>query len=100
MSELGEQGESKAALPKISQKPCGDDWRHPLTRQLLHERFRKLGLIDYNGRIYVHNSLLNVVMNDQLPDDDVPAKPPIPAFARRQRMIGRQERLPCPKLAE
>ncbi len=28
-------------------------------------RFRKLGYIDYNGRIHVHKSLLNVVLNDQ-----------------------------------
>jgi hypothetical protein len=31
-------------------------------------RFRKLGLISYNGRIQVHKSLLNVVLLDQLPD--------------------------------
>jgi CRP/FNR family cyclic AMP-dependent transcriptional regulator len=28
-------------------------------------RFRQLGLIDYNGRIEVHRSLLNVVLRDQ-----------------------------------
>jgi hypothetical protein len=28
-------------------------------------RFRKLGLIEYNGRIRVHKSLLNVVLLDQ-----------------------------------
>jgi hypothetical protein len=28
-------------------------------------RFRKLGLIEYNGRIRVHKSLLNVVLHDQ-----------------------------------
>jgi hypothetical protein len=27
-------------------------------------KFRKLGLIDYDGQIVVHNSLLNVVLND------------------------------------
>jgi len=31
-------------------------------------RFRKLGFIDYNGRIRVHKSLLNVVLHDQLPE--------------------------------
>ncbi len=29
-------------------------------------RFRKLGFIEYNGRIRVHKSLLNVVLHDQL----------------------------------
>jgi hypothetical protein len=28
-------------------------------------RFRKLGLIDYNGRIWVRKSLINVILHDQ-----------------------------------
>ena len=28
-------------------------------------KFRELGLIDYNGHIEVHTSLLNVVLRDQ-----------------------------------
>jgi len=32
-------------------------------------RFPKLGLIECNGRIQVHKSLLNVILNDPLPDD-------------------------------
>jgi hypothetical protein len=27
-------------------------------------KFRKLGFIDYNGKIKVHNSLLNAVLHD------------------------------------
>jgi hypothetical protein len=33
-------------------------------------RFRKLGFVEYDGRIRVHKSLLNVVLHDQLPDDN------------------------------
>jgi hypothetical protein len=33
-------------------------------------RFRKLGFIEYNGRIRVHKSLLNVVLHDNLPEDN------------------------------
>jgi hypothetical protein len=33
-------------------------------------RFRKLGFIDYNGRIKVHKSLLNVVLLDQLSEEN------------------------------
>jgi hypothetical protein len=29
-------------------------------------RFRKMGLIEYNGRIKVNRTLLNVVLHDQL----------------------------------
>jgi CRP/FNR family cyclic AMP-dependent transcriptional regulator len=28
-------------------------------------KFRKLGFISYNGKIEVHNSLLNAVLNDK-----------------------------------
>jgi hypothetical protein len=28
-------------------------------------RFRKLGLIEYNGRIRVHKALINVILHDQ-----------------------------------
>jgi hypothetical protein len=31
-------------------------------------RFRKLGFIEYNGRIKVHRSLLNAVLLDQMPE--------------------------------
>jgi hypothetical protein len=31
-------------------------------------RFRKLSFIDYNGRILVDKSLLNVVLHDELPE--------------------------------
>jgi hypothetical protein len=35
-------------------------------------RFRKLGFIEYNGRIRVHKSLLNVVLHDQLSEAVLP----------------------------
>lgn len=28
-------------------------------------KFRKLGFIEYNGKLEVHNSLLNVVLHDK-----------------------------------
>ena len=37
---------------------------------LFMNRFRKLGFIDYNDRIRVHKSLLNIVLHDQLPNDN------------------------------
>jgi hypothetical protein len=33
-------------------------------------RFRKLGFIDYDGRIRVHKSLLNVILHDHMPEDN------------------------------
>ncbi len=47
-------------------------------------RFRKLGFIDYNGRIRVYKSLLNVILHDQLPDDNA-EKPPISDISRNSQ---------------
>jgi hypothetical protein len=33
-------------------------------------RFRKLGYIDYDGRIRVHTSLLDMVLQDSLPGEN------------------------------
>jgi hypothetical protein len=38
-------------------------------------RFRKLGFVEYNGRIRVHKSLLNVVLHDQLPEHNPVSHP-------------------------
>jgi CRP/FNR family transcriptional regulator, cyclic AMP receptor protein len=39
-------------------------------------KFRKLGYIDYNGHLTVHNSLLNVVLYDkpEITTDDAPKR--------------------------
>jgi hypothetical protein len=48
---------------------------------LFMNRFRALGLIDYNnGCIQVHKSLLNVVLLDQLPERNA-EKPQLPPAA-------------------
>jgi CRP/FNR family cyclic AMP-dependent transcriptional regulator len=38
-------------------------------------RFRKMGFIEYNGRIHVHKSLLNVILHDRLPDHNAQTPP-------------------------
>ena len=40
-------------------------------------KFRKLGLIDYNGHLEIHSSLLNVVLHDDphISDDDSGGSP-------------------------
>jgi CRP/FNR family transcriptional regulator, cyclic AMP receptor protein len=47
-----------------SGNPGGDDWHDPIARELFHEQVRKLGFVTYNGRLEVHNSLLNVILYD------------------------------------
>jgi CRP/FNR family transcriptional regulator, cyclic AMP receptor protein len=42
-------------------------------------RFRKLGFVEYDRRIRVNKSLLNVILHDRLPDDNT-VEPDIQTF--------------------
>src|ERR1700730_12639783 len=53
-------------LAKISQETLADMIGTTRSRvSFFMNKFRKLGLIDYNGSIEVHSSLLNVVLHDE-----------------------------------
>jgi CRP/FNR family transcriptional regulator, cyclic AMP receptor protein len=72
MAEFGQPGEPEPLIPKISQETLAEMIGTTRSRvSFFMNRFRKLGLIEYNGRIRVHKSLLNVVLHDQLPEDNV-----------------------------
>jgi CRP-like cAMP-binding protein len=83
MAEFGrtdELGDSQRFIPKISQETLAEMIGTTRSRvSFFMNRFRKLGFINYKGRICVHKSLLNVVLHDQLPDDNA-EKPPIKAL--------------------
>lgn len=71
MAQFGHPGEPEALLPRISQETLAEMIGTTRSRvSYFMNRFRKLGFIEYNGRIRVHRSLLNVVLHDQLPDAD------------------------------
>ncbi len=71
MAEFGKPGEPEQFIPKISQETLADMIGTTRSRvSFFMNRFRELGFIEYNGRIRVHKSLLNVVLHDQLPDDN------------------------------
>jgi CRP-like cAMP-binding protein len=71
MAEFGQPGESESLIPKISQETLAEMVGTTRSRvSFFMNRFRKLGFIEYDGRIRVHKSLLNVVLHDQLPDDN------------------------------
>jgi hypothetical protein len=43
-----------------------NDWRDPVARELFHEQIPQIGFYrEYNGKIEVHNSLLNVILFDK-----------------------------------
>ena len=77
MAEFGQPGEPEPLIPKISQETLAEMVGTTRSRvSFFMNRFRKLGFVEYDGRIRVHKSLLNVVLHDQLPDDNA-EKPPL-----------------------
>jgi CRP/FNR family transcriptional regulator, cyclic AMP receptor protein len=71
MAEFGRPGEQQRLIPKISQETLAEMVGTTRSRvSFFMNRFRKLGFIDYDGRIRVHRSLLNVVLHDKLPNDN------------------------------
>jgi CRP-like cAMP-binding protein len=66
MAEFGKPGEPEQYIPRISQESLAEMVGTTRSRvSFFMNRFRKLGFIEYNGRIKVHKSLLNVVLHDQ-----------------------------------
>ena len=66
MAEFGKAGEPETLLPEITQETLAEMIGTTRSRvSFFMNRFRKLGFIQYNGRIRVDKSLLNVVLHDQ-----------------------------------
>jgi CRP-like cAMP-binding protein len=77
MAEFGSPGEPESLIPPVTQETLADMIGTTRSRvSFFMNRFRKLGFIEYNGRIRVHKSLLNVILHDQFPEQNA-AKPPI-----------------------
>jgi CRP-like cAMP-binding protein len=69
MAEFGQPGEVESVIPPITQETLADMIGTTRSRvSFFMNRFRKMGFIEYNGRIHVNKSLLNVILHDQLPD--------------------------------
>jgi CRP-like cAMP-binding protein len=78
MAEFGKPGERDTFIPPVSQETLAAMIGTTRSRvSFFMNRFRKLGFINYNGRIQVFKSLLNVVLLDQLPEHNA-QKPGIP----------------------
>lgn len=95
MAEFGRPGEPETLLPKISQETLAEMIGTTRSRvSFFMNRFRKLGFIDYDGRIQVHKSLLNVILLDQIPGQNVqkPVIPPFPKVNHRPGPAARQLR--------
>jgi CRP/FNR family cyclic AMP-dependent transcriptional regulator len=65
LAEFGKPGEPESLIPEITQETLAEMIGTTRSRvSFFMNRFRKLGFIEYNGRIRVHRSLLNVVLYD------------------------------------
>ena len=65
LAEFGKPGEPETLIPQITQETLAEMIGTTRSRvSFFMNRFRKLGFIQYNGRIQVHKSLLNVVLHD------------------------------------
>jgi CRP/FNR family cyclic AMP-dependent transcriptional regulator len=66
LANFGKEGRPEPIIAKISQETLAEMIGTTRSRvSFFMNKFRKLGLIDYNGNIEVHSSLLNVVLRDQ-----------------------------------
>jgi CRP/FNR family cyclic AMP-dependent transcriptional regulator len=66
LANFGKEGRPEPIIAKISQETLAEMIGTTRGRvSFFMNKFRQLGLIDYNGHIEVHSSLLNVVLHDK-----------------------------------
>ena len=65
LANFGKEGKPEPIIAKINQEMLAEMIGTTRSRvSFFMNKFRKLGLIDYNGHLEVHSSLLNVVLHD------------------------------------
>jgi CRP/FNR family cyclic AMP-dependent transcriptional regulator len=65
LAQVGKASDSDTVIPKISQAGLAEMIGTTRSRvSFFMNRFRKLGLIDYNGKLCVHSSLLSIVLHE------------------------------------
>jgi CRP/FNR family transcriptional regulator, cyclic AMP receptor protein len=66
LANFGKEGRPEPIIAKISQETLAEMIGTTRSRvSHFMNKFRKLGFIDYNGRLEVHSSLLSVVLSEQ-----------------------------------
>jgi CRP/FNR family cyclic AMP-dependent transcriptional regulator len=71
MAEFGQPGEPESLIPPITQETLAEMIGTTRSRvSFFMNRFRHHGFIEYNGRIRVHKSLLNVILHDRHSEED------------------------------
>jgi len=65
LARFGKEGRSESVIPKISQETLAEMVGTTRARiNFFMNRFRQLGLIDYNGGLEIHSALLDIVLHE------------------------------------
>jgi CRP-like cAMP-binding protein len=65
MANFGKEGRTEPVIAKISQATLAEMIGTTRSRvSFFMNKFRRLGFVEYNGDLKVHNSLLNVILHD------------------------------------
>jgi CRP/FNR family cyclic AMP-dependent transcriptional regulator len=66
LANFGQEGRPEPILAKISQETLAEMIGTTRARvSFFMNKFRRLGLIEYNGHIEIHSSLLNVILHEE-----------------------------------
>jgi CRP/FNR family cyclic AMP-dependent transcriptional regulator len=65
LANFGKEGKPEPVIAKISQETLAEMIGTTRSRvSFFMNKFRQLGFIEYNGKLHVHSSLLNIVLHD------------------------------------
>ena len=65
LANFGKEGRPEPVIAKVSQETLAELIGTTRSRvSFFMNRFRNMGLINYNGHLEIHSSLLNVVLHD------------------------------------
>jgi CRP/FNR family transcriptional regulator, cyclic AMP receptor protein len=65
LANFGKDGKPEVVIPRISQETLAEIVGTTRSRiSFFMNKFRKLGFIEYNGKMEIHSSLLNVILHD------------------------------------
>jgi CRP/FNR family transcriptional regulator, cyclic AMP receptor protein len=65
LANFGKEGKPETVIPDITQETLAEMVGTTRSRvSFFMNKFRKLGFIEYNGKLQIHSSLLNVVLHD------------------------------------
>jgi hypothetical protein len=94
MAEFGQPGEPETLIQQITQETLAEMIGTTRSRvSFFMNKFRQHGFIEYNGRIRVHKSLLNVILYDQPPGKNAVSAAVLETPKERKRLAADRKRV-------